>query len=119
MVSCEYFVQLTQARAAHNALQASASVMDMYPSGRDTITMAGTKMKAPTSKPTVVMYCVPVIFWWVSNIATSLGLCRVPKRKRRIACLSSVNPRVDNRVHSLTIIGKECLPVNPVNAMIG
>jgi hypothetical protein len=62
MVSCEYFLQLTQAKATHNALQASASETDTYPSGRDTISTAGLKMNARTSKATVMVYWVPVDF---------------------------------------------------------
>ena len=71
MVSCEHFFQLTQEKATHNALQASASKMDTYPNGRDTISTAGLKMKATISKVTVMVYWIPVDFWWKS-MATSL-----------------------------------------------
>jgi hypothetical protein len=71
IVSCENFFQLTQAKATHNALQATASETDTCPNGRDTISTAGLKMKAAVSKATVIVYWVPVDFWWESNMATS------------------------------------------------
>jgi len=88
MVSWEYDLQLTQAYATHNALQASASETDTYPNGRDTISTAGMKMKATISKAAVTVYWVPVDFCWESNMATS-WLLSGPKRKEQIGCLSS------------------------------
>jgi hypothetical protein len=79
IVSWEYFLQLNQAKARHNALQPSASEREAYPNGRETIKTAGLKMNATISKATVVVYRVPVDL----NKATSSGLSSVPKRRGR------------------------------------
>ena len=91
MVSCEYFLQLTQAEATHNALQASASETDAYPNACDMISTTGLNMKATISKAAVTVYWVPVDFCWDSNMATS-WLSNGPKRKKQIGCLSSNDP---------------------------
>jgi hypothetical protein len=57
--------------ATHKALQAIASETDTYPTGRDKISTAGLKTKAIRSRAIVIVYCVPVDFWWESNMATS------------------------------------------------
>jgi hypothetical protein len=71
MVSSEAFFQLNQARAKHNALQATAREREKYPMGRETTRSAGLKMKPATSNATVVVYVTPVDFWDRSNIPTS------------------------------------------------
>jgi hypothetical protein len=71
MVSRDDFFQLTQAKTTHSALQAMASKRGTYPTGREAINTAGQKIKAMISKPTEVVYRVPVDFWLESNIATS------------------------------------------------
>jgi len=55
--------------ATQSALQAIANEIDTYPNGRETANMAGIKTKATARNATVVVYPVPVDFWWASNIA--------------------------------------------------
>jgi hypothetical protein len=62
MVSCQPFLQPTQAKAAHNTLQAIASNTDPYPKGRGITNTAGLNTRATISNVTVVLYWVPVDF---------------------------------------------------------
>jgi hypothetical protein len=68
MESCDDFFQWTRARATHDALHAKASAARPYPNGRDTNNTAGMKINATASKATVIVYPVPVDFWWDSNM---------------------------------------------------
>jgi hypothetical protein len=43
----------------------------MKPKEPDSISKAGLKRKATISKVTVMVYWVPVGFWWELNMATS------------------------------------------------
>lgn len=72
MESCD-FRQLTQASVRHSELQATASDTGKYPLVRETINIAGLKTKAPISQATVVVYVVPVGFWFGLNIGNPLG----------------------------------------------
>jgi hypothetical protein len=73
MVSCEFLLQLTQAKAVQSELPATARETERYPKGREKISAAGLKMKATVSRATVPVYWIPVVFWFDSNTADLLG----------------------------------------------
>jgi hypothetical protein len=79
MVSRERFLHESQARARHIELNATASEMEACPNGRDRTRTAGLKTPAAMANAAVVVYCVPVSFWWGSNIEPP-RLSGVPNR---------------------------------------
>jgi hypothetical protein len=88
MESCD-FRQLTQASVRHSELHAKASNSGKYPPVREIATIAGLKTRATTSNATVVVYVVPVGFWFGSNISNPLG-CAVAKGKGGLADLAQL-----------------------------
>jgi hypothetical protein len=91
----EDFVQLTQAKITHTALQAIASRRDKYPNGREMTNTAGLKMKATTNNATVVVYAVPVDFCR-SDISTS-SVVLLAKGGSGLADLAQMIRRADRR----------------------
>jgi hypothetical protein len=95
---------MTQANAIHIALHTIAEEINTYPTGRERTNMAGIKMKATTRNATVVVYPVPVDFWWASNIGTPTLLGWPKRRGIRPPDLVSDDPRVGWSAQTFTII---------------
>ncbi len=104
MVSRENFVQLTQARITHRALQATAIERQRYPTGSEATKTAGQKTKAMISKAPVVVYWVPVDFRLGSSIVTSSVIGGGLRKRDQITRLSSDDLRVGGSAQPLTTI---------------
>lgn len=84
MESCEDFFQLRQAIPKHSTLKIIVSAMARRPKLPKNIKAAGINTSATMRNATVVVYPVPVDFWLVSKMATSL-VVGVPKNSGEIS----------------------------------